>query len=102
MSIESLDSKGRTLQLVLFIGRKGTSYANEMERAGFSKPHVYKTLARLEAAGILTSSLERMRGRGGVKVVYGLTPLGAEVFSLISELDALFGGQRSSVNHSKR
>ena len=90
MPLTIIDCKSKALSIILFIGKHGSSYANELDRKGHSKPHIYRTLHRLMEAGILRQKFERGEGRGGLRAVYYLTPAGEKVYrALLMVEDAL-------------
>ena len=89
MSISTIDSPNHVLSLILFIGRNGEAYGNQLHRAGFPRPAVYFTLDTLMDSGILSDELRRSTGRGGIRRVFKLTPLGEQVYTHLAAIDSI-------------
>ena len=89
MSLEKIDCSNHILGIILAIGEKGSSYANELSKLGYSFPTLYHTLSYTEEVGLTMSELEGSGGKGSLKRVYRLTPLGEEVYKHLSALDEL-------------
>ena len=81
--------QGQASAVLLYIKEHGSAYANELDSRGFSKPHIYRTLHRLTYAGLLTQTLERGEGRGGLRAVYRLTDTGSEVADHLAAIEQL-------------
>ena len=89
MSISTIDSPNHVLSLILFIGRNREAYGNQLHRSGFPRPAVYFTLDALMSAGILSDELRRSEGRGGIRRVFKLTPLGEKVYTHLAAIDSI-------------
>ena len=89
MSISTIDAPNHVLSLILYIGRNREAYASQLHRAGFPRPAVHTTLDSLEDLGILTEELRRSGGRGGIRRVFSLTPLGQRVYKHLAALDSI-------------
>ena len=89
MSISTLDSPNHVLSLILFIGRNGEAYANQLHREGFPRPTVYDTLEYLQSRGILIAELRGGNDRGGLRRIYYLSPLGKQVYEQLDTIDSL-------------
>ena len=87
--LADIDSKGRLLQTLLFLGRNDGSYAEEMFKHGFVKPTVYRTNQKLIALGLIELSYEPSVDGGGVKVVHNLTPKGKRIYEHLEMIDKL-------------
>jgi DNA-binding PadR family transcriptional regulator len=89
MSISTIDSPNHVLSLILYIGRRNGQYASQLVLAGFPRPALYSTLNYLTKVGILKDSFARGEGRGGIRRVFDLTPLGQKIYTHLEAIDKL-------------
>lgn len=89
MNITVIDCPNHVLSLILRFGREGEQYANRLVGDEFPRPTIYNTLDGLRKVGILGERLERSSGRGGIRRMFYLTPLGEDIYHHLELIDQL-------------